>query len=79
MVGKRVVKLFDGVSYVVRITTHYPDPDGDQYNVVYDDGDSHDLEFNELRVAEWRKLDRRQVLWLDEKHKKVVIGASQQM
>ena len=76
MVGKLVTKLFDGVPYVGRITAHYPDPDGDQYNVVYEDGDSHDLEFTELRVEEWCKLDRRQVLWLDEKHKKVIIGAA---
>ena len=44
MVGKRVVKLFDGIPYVGKITHHYPDPDGDQYSVKYDDGDCEDLE-----------------------------------
>ena len=78
MIGKTVVRLFDGVPYVGEITKYYPDPDGDpdQYKVVYEDGDAEDLEYDELRVPEWRQLDRRQVLWLDEKHKKVIIGAS---
>ena len=76
MVGKTVVKLFDDEPYVGEIKEHYPDPDGDQYKVVYEDGDTEDLEFDELRVPEWPALDRRSILWLDEKHKKVIIGAS---
>lgn len=77
MIGTTVVKLFGGVPYVGKITKYYPDPtDDDQYQVVYEDGDEEDLEFHELRVAEWCQLDRRQVLWLDEKHKKVIIGGS---
>ena len=76
MIGKVVVKLFDGVPYIGKITRYTPDEDGDLYHVIYEDGDSEDLEFGELRVDEWRPLDRRQVLWLDEKHKMVIIGAA---
>ena len=74
MIGKNVVKLFDGVPYVGKIVSF--DTDDEFYNVEYEDGDREDLEFHELRVGEWRPLDRRSVLWLDEKHKKVVFGAS---
>ena len=77
MVGKTVVKLFDDVPYVGKITEFHPDPDAeDHYHVLYEDGDAEDLFYNELFVKEWPKLDRHQILWLDEKHKKVVIGAS---
>ena len=77
MVGKTVVKLFDDVPYVGKITEFHPDPDAeDLYHVLYEDGDAEDLFYKELFVKEWPKLDRHQILWLDEKHKKVVIGAS---
>ena len=71
MIGVKVVKLFDGVPYVGRIISF--DPVEKYYKVkYYADDDEQELEFGELRVDEWKKLDRRQVLWLDEKHKKVL-------
>ena len=74
MIGNKVVKLFGGVPYVGTISSF--DTESKFYKVGYEDGDGEDLEFHELRVAEWRPLDRRSVMWLDEKHKKVVFGAT---
>ena len=77
MVGKRVVKLFDGAPFVGKITAIDVEEEGgaELYHVKYEDGDEEDLHWNELFVDKWTKIDRRQVLWLDEKHKKVVLGA----
>ena len=69
MVGTTVVKLFDGKPFVGIITCY--DADEKYYQVTYSDGDQEELEFGQLRVPEWHQLNRRQVLWLDEKHKKV--------
>ena len=69
MVGTTVVKLFDGKPFVGTITFY--DADEKYYQVTYSDGDQEELEFGQLRVPEWHQLNRRQVLWLDEKHKKV--------
>ena len=69
MVGKTIVKLFEGKPFVGKITSY--DPVEKYYKVLYEDGDQQELEWHELRVEEWPKIDRRQVLWLDEKHKKV--------
>ena len=74
MIGKKVVKLFGGVPYVGTISSF--DTETKFYKIRYEDGDGEDLEFHELRVVEWRPLDRRCVLWLDEKHKKVVFGVT---
>ena len=69
MVGTTVVKLFDGKPFVGTITFY--DAEEKYYQVTYSDGDQEELEFDQLRVPEWPQLNRRQVLWLDEKHKKV--------
>ena len=77
MIGVKVVRLFDGVPFVGTIIEF--DTAEKFYKVYYksedapndEASDMEELEFDELRVSEWKKLDRRQVLWLDEKHKKV--------
>ena len=72
MVGKRVCRQFEGNWWVGRITKY--DADEDVYMVEYEDGDKEELDYADLFVPEWQKIDRNQVLWVDEKHKKVRIG-----
>ena len=72
MVGKLVIKLFGGKPYKGIITSY--DHSHRWYHVVYEDEDEEDLTWRQLFVSEWRKLDRRQILWLDEKHKRIVLG-----
>ena len=75
MIGVTVVKLFDEVPYVGVITVFNKMTDDNEvdgcYTIEFEDGGELELEFEKLHVTEWKKLDRRQVLWLDEKHKKV--------
>lgn len=72
MVGVPVVKLFGGVPYTGKVIAY--DPAEKYYKVRYDDGDENELEYHELRIKEWKRIDRRAVLWCDEKHKKVIFG-----
>ena len=77
MVGTRVVKLFTNdtgsdVEYTGYIKSY--DAEDNWYRVEYTDGDKEDMSFAELRVPAWKPIDRRSVLWLDEKHKKIVLG-----
>ena len=65
MIGKTVVKLFDDVPYVGKITSY--DDAKKWYKVTYEDGDEEELNFRELRVPAWKKIHRLAVLWLDEK------------
>ena len=74
MIGNRVCREFEGEWYV-GIITRWDDKE-DLYFVEYDDGDKEDLEFNELRVPEWKSIPRNGVFWIDEKHKKIHIGRS---
>ena len=77
MVGTRVVKLFTNgagsdVEYTGYLKSYY-DVENNWYHVKYTDGDEEDLSFTELRVPAWKPIDRRSVLWLDEKHKEIVL------
>ena len=74
MIGKRVCREFDDEWYWGKIT-RFDEAEG-LYFVEYEDGDSEELEFDELRNPAWRKIDRNTVLWVDEKHKKIKIGRS---
>ena len=75
MIGTRVVKIFDDdIAYTGWVTAY--DEEEDWYHVVYDaDGDQEDMTLDELRVSKWTRIDRRSVLWLDEKHKEIVLGS----
>ena len=75
MIGTRVVKLFEGNKPFVGKITSY-DRSKKWYRVVYEDGDSQDLTWRQLRVKAWKKIPREAVLWADEKHKRVVIGGA---
>ena len=72
MIGKTVVKMFGDEVYMGNIVSF--DPRHKWYRVHYEDGDSEDLNFRELRVPAWPVIKRDQVLWLDEKHKKIILG-----
>ena len=73
MIGTRVVKIFeDDIAYTGWVKAY--DAEEGWYKVVYDDGDEEDMTLHELRVPEWKPIDRRSVLWLDEKHKEIVLG-----
>jgi hypothetical protein len=75
MIRKVVVKLFEGgIEYMGNITDY--NARRQWYHVVYSDGDEEDLTYKELRVPSWVQIDRSAVLWLDEKHKKVVLGSA---
>ena len=72
MIGKRVCRQFEGEWWVGHITRY--DEEGRLYMVEYDDGDKEELNFNQLRVKEWKPIHRNSVFWIDEKHKKICIG-----
>ena len=65
MIGKTVVKLFDGVPYVGKVVAF--DHRKKWYKVRYSDGAEEELTYRELQVREWQKIPRCNVLWLDEK------------
>ena len=69
MMGVRVVKLFDGTPFVGKVVSY--DVRKKWYTVLYSDGDSEELTLRELRVKQWPRIDRRAVLWLDEKVSRV--------
>ena len=60
MIGDTVVKLFDKVPYAGVITS-FNEVNG-YYTIEFEDGGELDLEFDQLRVADLKKIDRRQVL-----------------
>ena len=68
------MKLFDDKPPIGKIVLY--DVEEEYYKIKYDDGDEEELDFSELRVPEWRPLSREQVLWVDKKHKKIIIGAA---